>query len=78
MKARSTSENSGLGSNVSVKKLGWLMKDTAERVELELEKTKLRKQIYSARKKKKNNVANSQQPSSYTNPESATLRTHKS
>ena len=40
MKARSTPPNRGSGSNVSVKKLGWQMKDTAERAELELEKTK--------------------------------------
>ena len=75
MKARSTSPNRGSGSNVSVKKLGWLMKETAERAELELEKTKLRKQVCSARK---NNFANSQQPSSSTNPHSTTLKTHKS
>ena len=56
MKARSTPPNRGSGSNVNVKKLGWQMKDTAERVELELEKTKLRKQVCSARK---NNFANS-------------------
>ena len=75
MKARSTPPNRGSGSNVSGKKLGWQMKDTAERAELELEKTKLRKQVCSARK---NNVANSQQPSSSTNPHGTTLRTHKS
>ena len=42
MKARRTPPNRGSGSNVSVKKVGWLMKDTAERAEPELEKTKLR------------------------------------
>ena len=43
MKARSTPPNRGSGSNVSVKKLGWQMKDTAERAELELEKKKTKK-----------------------------------
>ena len=38
MKARSTSPNRGSGSNVGVKQLGWLIKDTAERAELEQKK----------------------------------------
>ena len=74
MKAIRTPPNRGSGSNVSVKKVGWLMKDTAERAELELEKNKTKKQVCSARK---NNVANSQQPSSSTNPHGTTLRTNK-
>ena len=55
MKARSTSPNRGSGSNVGVKQLGWLIKDTAERAELEQKNktkqkqkqtNKIRKQCY--------------------------------
>ena len=51
MKARSTSPNRGSGSNVGVKQLGWLMKDTAERAELEKTKTKTKTKTNKQNKK---------------------------
>ena len=50
----------------------WPIKKTSENAKIE--NPKLRKHVHSARK---NNVANSQRPRSYTNPQSTILRTQE-